>query len=512
MRIGKGPATEATPQAARPAKPIRAVSRPTRSRPSGGSFVGLDIGTQTIKAVEVKGAGNALTVTALAMVNTPPGLIQGGMIVDPKALGAVVKNLCGKNGIRSGRVISAAAGADAVVVRVIEVPKMTPAELAETMKWEIERHIPFAANDVELSYQPIDDPATIAADSANPNMEVLLAVARRDMVSLHLDTLQAAGLKPVAIDIEALAVGRALIDLNKHGLATKNVVIVNIGAALTEVGVFKSGLLRFPRIIPMAGDNITRAISDGLGISMEDAEDEKRQNATILMEMLGRGAVDADPFGDNIGTFPGGGGAPMRSPFDVPAMVAPPVFNAYVGTSEPEVTPPIPDVLPVTPTANDPFAAASSFDPFGNPVGEAHAFDLGDDTDASGDPIGVVAAPPVPVRDDPQYRRQRDIFDAILPVLGELSMEIHRSIDYFRSRYPTDTVDQIILCGGSASLGNLDQYIQQEMGVPTVVANPFSGLNVTSKQFSPTALAAISPAFAVAVGLAARDAILGTGG
>ena len=55
-----------------------------RAKPSGGTFVGLDIGTQTIKMVEVSGAGSSLRVTGIAIENTPPGTVQQGVIADPK--------------------------------------------------------------------------------------------------------------------------------------------------------------------------------------------------------------------------------------------------------------------------------------------------------------------------------------------------------------------------------------------------------------------------------------------
>ena len=198
----------------------KAAPRPkavVRAKPSGGSFVGLDIGTQTIKMVEVSGAGSGLRVTALAIENTPPGTVQQGVIADSKALGAAIKQMRVKNGIRATKCVSSVAGAAGMVVRVIEVPKMTPSELAETMKWEVERHIPFAASDVEMSFQKIDNPES-DNDPNNPNMEVLLAVAQRDMIAQHIATVTAAGLTPLVIDVEPLAVGRALIDLSKEGL------------------------------------------------------------------------------------------------------------------------------------------------------------------------------------------------------------------------------------------------------------------------------------------------------
>lgn len=482
-------------------------------KPSGGSFVGLDIGSQTIKAVEARGAGTGLQISALGIENTPPGAIQGGVVTDPKALGAAIKAVLSKNGIKAGRCVSAAAGAASVVVRVIEVPRMTPAELAETMKWEVERHIPFAANDVEMAYQTIDDPAA-AADPNNPNMEVLLAVAQRDMVAAHIETLQAAGLNPVAVDVEPLAAGRALLNVHRTGLDQKNVVVVNIGAANTDVSIFKGGTLRFPRSFPIAGDNFTRAIADHIGLGMDAAEEEKRENAMIFMDLIGGGSV-GDDFGG--GTATAGGGDIGRTPFDFAADINIPMNTPFASTpAAGESMAPV-SASPFDMTDEDvmaaPVPAASPFDLAAEPTvspAAASPFDTSDPfmAAAAGSPAtGLPASVPA---DDPRTRRRREIFDALLPVLGEFAGEVRRSIDYFRSRYPNDTLDQIILCGGSARIPNLDQFLQSDLGVTTVVADPFAGINVSSRQMSSERLLEVAPAFAVAVGLATRDALLGS--
>ena len=91
-----------------------------------------------------------------------------------------------------------------MVVRVIEVPKMSRQELAETMKWEVERHVPFAQNEIVMDFEPLREPD---ADPNAQNMEVLLAVAQEELINRHVQTLRLAGLKPMAIDIEPLASG-----------------------------------------------------------------------------------------------------------------------------------------------------------------------------------------------------------------------------------------------------------------------------------------------------------------
>jgi type IV pilus assembly protein PilM len=492
-RLGEGTKKGGGAKAAPRPKPV------VRARPSGGAFVGLDIGTQTIKMVEVSGAGSGLRVTGLAIENTPPGTVMQGVIADPKTLGAALKQMRTKNGIKATKCVCSVAGAAGMVVRVIEVPKMTPSELAETMKWEVERHIPFAASDVELSFQKIDNPET-DNDPNNPNMEVLLAVAQRDMIAQHINTLTAAGLTPLVIDVEPLAVGRALIDLSKEGLQSKNVVIVNMGASQTDVGVFKGGALRYPRTIPLGGDNLTRAIADRLGLSMDAAEDEKRAHAVILMDLVKSGQADEMMYGTAGGMEDAG----ISTPFDVDmsAPLPPPLFG---GGETPAAAPASPfDIADDNPfansTATNPFAEPAN--PFASPFEEA-APDIADA------PV-VVEPAMVPVEQvEPHYERRKEVFNAILPMLGEFVMELRRSVDYFRSKYPNDTMDLILLCGGSARVQNLDQYIEYDLGVPTSVADPFAGLNVVSKNMSVTRRMEIASAMTVALGLAARDAVLG---
>jgi len=208
------------------------------------------------------------------------------------------------------------------------------------------------------------------------------------------------------------------------------------------------------------------------------------------------------PMNTPFASTPSTPSMPAASPFDPSAaseIGAAPARGAFDLSEEPMIgMPAVSPAPPAAPVDDNPFAI--------NNEPTAPAFG------ATVTPPPMVGANPpatVPV-DDALSRRRREIFDALLPVLGEFAGEIRRSVDYFRSRYPTDSLDQIILCGGSARLPNLDQFLQGDLGVPTVVADPFAGMKVTSRQMSPERLAATAPAFAVAIGLATRDALLGS--
>lgn len=495
-----------------------------------GPTVGLDIGTQQIKAVEMRPGKTGLSVSALGVAPTPVGVMQNNIITDPKLMGQAIRQLLRESGISAKKVIGSVAGQSAVVIRVIEVPKMTDAELKETMKWEVERHVPFAPSETVMDFQPL--PSSGPQAENNPNMEVLLAVAQQDIVTNFVDTLFAAGLDPQAIDIEPLATGRALLDIAGgrpvvraqrppatsgeftgdfgDSAIVETVAVVNIGASNTDISIFQDGQLVFPRSLPLAGDSLTRAIAEILGYTLDQAERVKRDFGEIQLERMsiytgtayGDG-FEAPEFQDapqfqESGAFLGDTeDVPLRNPFDTS-----PEFetdnselfgakNPFATTpdgpqfDEPEKTQPIP--RRTLNLAKRPELENASA--FGAPL----------DDNAFAVPGGPSSA------NDEQMRNQ--VFEAVAPVLGELSTELRRSLDYYRSRAQGHSVDRVILCGGSASLKNFAPFLQNELQVPVAVADPLQGLNVTSKHYDPAYLQTIAPAFTVALGLAARNAV-----
>src|SRR5579871_2730763 len=125
-----------------------------------GSYVGLDIGSNLMKVAEVRKGSRGLEVVAMDLAATPPEAFENSIIVDPKAMGDAVKALLKKAGISTKQCISSISGQQSVVVRVIEVPQMNASELEETMKWEVERHVPFATggSGVITDFVKIDRP------------------------------------------------------------------------------------------------------------------------------------------------------------------------------------------------------------------------------------------------------------------------------------------------------------------------------------------------------------------
>jgi len=483
--------------------------------------IGLDIGSQQIKIAELRPGKTGLTISALGIGPTPLGVIQNNIITDPAAMGAAIKQIMRESGITVKKVVGCISGQNAVVIRIIEVPRMTDAELKETMKWEVERHVPFAPSETMLDYQPLVQ-YTAEARTA-PNMEVLLAVAQQDAVNNYLNSIYAAGLDPVAIDIEPLATARAVLDIAEggqplarpqflpgmetlpEGPPPETVAIVNIGAANTDISIFQGDQLTFPRSLPLAGDSLTRAIAEALQYTPEQAERVKREYAVVQLDRMaiytgthyeGEGAFDNTPQFEDENGFDLNDDD-QDHPFDMNAG-----DDAGFGESGHQGNPSgrlgeprFDDVERTQPMSRRTLNLAKPLS------SENSGSFLGADADGFGLP---------PVEDTVDADKLRDdIFEAIAPVLGEMASELRRSLDYYRSRGAQISVDRVLLTGGTAILTNFAAFLQNELQLPVAVANPLATLPVTAKQFDPTYLSVIGPAFTVAVGLAARDAVFG---
>ena len=481
---------------------------------AGGSYIGLDIGSNLMKVAQVRRTGKGLEVTNLGLAPTPPEAFDNSVIIDVQALSKAVKEMLKTAGISGGPVVSSISGQSAVVVRVIEVPQMAPAELTEAMKWEVERQVPFASGagaGVISDFVAIDRPEGY---SPGQNMEVLLAAAQQDVVDRHVEMLFAAGLKPKHIDVEPLASGRTLLELGGPAQAAGHTVaIFNIGASVTDVSIYRDKLLTFSRTLPVAGDNFTRDIANYLQVDLPTAETYKREHGEIILDQFSQpGAAD---FG---GGFAGGGfinfgdeqvpnvttdASPSgRTPFIINSPGAPTGAGSPSGRMPFDFSTPGEAPPPPAPESELGFMAPATSEPgFFNPV---------ESPSPSGRLAGTEPPPGAPSQASNGQAHsplKQQIFSAISPTIVELAGELRRSLDYYRSRLGDAPIHEILLVGGTAKLRGLATYLEMELGISTRVGDPLQYVTVTAKSFSDQHLQEVASLFPVCIGLGARDLI-----
>jgi type IV pilus assembly protein PilM len=233
--------------------------------------VGLDIGSSAVKAVELKPVGKGFKVVAFAIEPIPPDSIVDGAIIDGTAVADSIKRLFENKAFKSKDVAASLSG-NAVIVKKINLPVMTEAELAESIYWEAEQYIPFDVQDVNLDYQ-ILDPGT--GPESRGSMEVLLVAAKKDKIGDYTGVIAQAGRTAVVVDVDAFALQNAYE--TNYGLDPGQVVVLlNAGASAINVNIIHGDQSVFTRDVSIGGNAYTEALQKDLDLPYEAAEQLKK--------------------------------------------------------------------------------------------------------------------------------------------------------------------------------------------------------------------------------------------
>ena len=233
--------------------------------------VGLDIGSSAVKAVELKPAGKGFRVAAFGTEPVPPDSIVDGAIIDGNAVTDAIKRLFENKAFKT-RDVAASLSGNAVIVKKISLPVMTPAELSESILWEAEQYIPFDIQDVNLDYQ-ILDPGT--STDGNGTMEVLLVAAKKEKISDYTGVISQAGRTAVVVDVDAFALQNAY-EVNYGLEAQRVVVLLNAGASAININILTGDQSVFTRDISIGGNAYTEAVQKELNLPFASAEQAKK--------------------------------------------------------------------------------------------------------------------------------------------------------------------------------------------------------------------------------------------
>lgn len=228
------------------------------------SYVAVDIGSSSIKMLEVRTATNQLELLNWGSIPTPAAAIQSNMVSEPDRVGEAVRALLEAKGVRAKKGITAVPG-PAVMIKRVTLPAQSAQETENTIMFEAGNFIPEELDNVNLDYQ------VIGTKAESKEMEVLLSAAKKDIVSSYAETLRGAGLLPVVVDVDYFALDN-LYELNYDPVAEQVVALVNIGARYSSINILKGGRSTFTGDVPVGGRDITEALTRDLGVTAEEAE------------------------------------------------------------------------------------------------------------------------------------------------------------------------------------------------------------------------------------------------
>ena len=238
-------------------------------------MIGLDISTSGIKLVELVEIGkNELRLERFASEALPRGAVVDGNIENIEQVSEAVRRIWKKSGTRA-KLVALGMPPASVITKKITLPGgLSDDDLEFQVETEASQYIPFALDEVSLDFDVIG-PAPNSPD----DVEVLLAATRKEKVEDRVAVAEAAGLKPVVMDIESYsaraAVGRLVQQLPQEG-AGQIVALFQVGTQVTHISVLLDGQPIYEREQPFGGHQLTQDIVRAYGLSYEDAETKKK--------------------------------------------------------------------------------------------------------------------------------------------------------------------------------------------------------------------------------------------
>lgn len=232
--------------------------------------IGLDIGAGAVRAAELSFTASGVVLERCAEAPLPEGAVRDGEVVDVAAVSAALTELW-RRGRFSHRRVTVGIANQRVVVREVEVPAMPAADLEKALPYQVQDLLPMPVEAAVMDFHPLEERTT----GSGAVVRGLLVAAWRDTVQPLVAAVEGARLVPLAVDLTAFAVLRAVG--SGFGSATGTEALVDVGSTITQVVVHSGGTPHFVRILMAGGDDITAALAEQAQVSLAEAELLKRE-------------------------------------------------------------------------------------------------------------------------------------------------------------------------------------------------------------------------------------------
>ena len=227
------------------------------------SLIGLDIGSSSVKAVELKKTKAGYELVSLRHRDrwrrTPWWTARSWM--RPRLRKRSSRSSTARRS--KPKDVATSVSGHSVIVKRVSMPLMTEDELYDRIQAEASQHIPFDIADVNLSHQLLE--------ATENQMDVLLVAVKKDKILNHTNVLAQAGKTPVVVDIDAFALQNCF-EVNYEPDPSQVVALLNIGASVMNINIVRGWTPLFTRDVSVGGNQYTDALQKELDLSFEDAE------------------------------------------------------------------------------------------------------------------------------------------------------------------------------------------------------------------------------------------------
>ena len=232
------------------------------------SFLGIDIGTSSIKVVQLKKEGDKFKLETYGEISTVgyvERLNESFQSTSLKTIEAVTREMVGltlnkakintKNAVMAVPIFSS-------FTSVIEMPIMTESELTQAVEFEARKYIPIPSAEVELDWKIIEN--------AKQGKRILLIAVPKEVINKYIRIADALNLKINALELESFSFARSLMSGD-----SSSACILDIGARTTSLTIVDKNMIQMSHGLDIAGAEMTRILASSLGVAFKRAEDFK---------------------------------------------------------------------------------------------------------------------------------------------------------------------------------------------------------------------------------------------
>jgi type IV pilus assembly protein PilM len=247
---------------------------------SSKNALGIDIGTFSIKIVELSRKGERTTLENYGEVTTGQigssafrsGLNQGkdSLALSNKEIAQGIQAILLESKMRSKSVTFSLPDFSSFFTS-FELPPMTREELPKAINFEAKQHIPLSLSDVVLDWQVIENKNGNETNGQLPNKVILVAVPK-EVIIQYQEIGRVCNLTVAALEAEVFGLIRSLIKDPQ-----KAIILVDIGAQSTTINVVENKILRMSHSFDIGGDALTQEVVDSQGVNFWVAEEFKKQ-------------------------------------------------------------------------------------------------------------------------------------------------------------------------------------------------------------------------------------------
>ncbi|MFW5999595.1 MAG: type IV pilus assembly protein PilM [Halanaerobiaceae bacterium] len=236
----------------------------------GKKFTTVDIGSSGIKVARFLAKKKELSILDTQMVDLPFETVKNSRIQDISIVSSKLENAFAAMEYNPKEVVTAVPG-DEVIIRHLELPPLPEDELSESVRWESEEHLPFAASDAVIDYKVLE--------RGEEQTEVLLVAVKKDVFANYTEPFRQIGIKPSVVNVQPMALISLLQYQNQH---LEPVAVIDVGASSTRVVIGDEDNIYLARNIDTGGNDFTSSIMDVRNINYHNAEEYKIENGLPL--------------------------------------------------------------------------------------------------------------------------------------------------------------------------------------------------------------------------------------